>query len=174
MHARILVVEDERAIRLAVCGLLRRSGYEVEVAGNGPDALTFGWAKPTDVTRATVAGSHYVVLQQWDFEQGFQRYREIRPETAVVMITAHGTEEIAVQAIANGAADYVAKPFDNDELRVIVARVLEPTAVSANGSEIPATDDVTGTVRSIGMVRQSLPQKIREHDLRSEDWVRAS
>jgi len=53
---------------------IRQNRNDAVRAGNGPDALTFGWAKPTDVTRATVAGSHYVVLQQWDFEQGFQRY----------------------------------------------------------------------------------------------------
>jgi len=169
MHARILVVEDERAIRLAVCGLLRRSGYEVEVAETGERAVERLAREAFDLVLTDLAlGEGCTGMEV------LASAREIRPETAVVMITAHGTEEIAVQAIANGAADYVAKPFDNDELRVIVARVLEPTAVSANGSEIPATDDVTGTVRSIGMVRQSLPQKIREHDLRSEDWVRAS
>jgi DNA-binding NtrC family response regulator len=51
--------------------------------------------------------------------------KEERPETGVVMITAHGSEKIAVEAMKAGADDYVPKPFDNDELRVVVARSLE-------------------------------------------------
>jgi DNA-binding NtrC family response regulator len=51
--------------------------------------------------------------------------KQERPETGVVMITAHGSEKIAVEAMKAGADDYVPKPFDNDELRVVVARSLE-------------------------------------------------
>jgi len=50
-----------------------------------------------------------------------------RPETAVVMITAHGSEKVAVQAMKAGAQDYVPKPFDNDEIRIVVQRALEHT-----------------------------------------------
>ena len=50
-----------------------------------------------------------------------------RPETVVVMITAHGSEKIAVEAMKGGAEDYVPKPFDNDEIRLVVRRALERT-----------------------------------------------
>ena len=61
---------------------------------------------------------------------GMDLLREIkasRPETAVVMITAHGSEKVAVQAMKAGAQDYVPKPFDNDEIRIVVQRALEHT-----------------------------------------------
>ncbi|MCP4039135.1 MAG: sigma-54-dependent Fis family transcriptional regulator, partial [bacterium] len=51
--------------------------------------------------------------------------KDLRPETAVVMITAHGSEKIAVEAMKGGAEDYIPKPFDNDEIRVVVKRALD-------------------------------------------------
>ena len=54
-----------------------------------------------------------------------KRVKELRSETAVVMITAHGNEKIAVEAMKAGAEDYVPKPFDNDEIRVIVRRAID-------------------------------------------------
>ena len=53
--------------------------------------------------------------------------KELRPECAVVMITAHGSEAIAVEAMKSGAEDYVPKPFDNDEIRLVVQRALDRT-----------------------------------------------
>ena len=57
--------------------------------------------------------------------QVLERARAFDPDLAVIMITAYGSEKIAVQAMKLGAADYVPKPFDNDELRVVVRRVME-------------------------------------------------
>ena len=51
--------------------------------------------------------------------------RRVDPDLAVIMITAYGSEKVAVQAMKLGAVDYVPKPFDNDELRVVVRRVVE-------------------------------------------------
>src|SRR5207253_350732 len=55
------------------------------------------------------------------------KVKALRPESAVVMITAHGSEKIAVEAMKAGAEDYVPKPFDNDQIRLVVARALERT-----------------------------------------------
>jgi len=54
-----------------------------------------------------------------------ERVRGVNPDTAVIMITAYGSEKVAVQAMKAGAADYIPKPFDNDEMRVVVARVID-------------------------------------------------
>jgi DNA-binding NtrC family response regulator len=211
MNAKILVVEDEKAIRLALGGLLRRSGYEVELAENGEQA------------RERLSGGGFdLVLTDLSLGDGasgmdvLAASKQARPEAAVVMITAHGSERIAVQAIARGADDYLPKPFDNDELRLVVARNLARSRLAREHRELlervaraeallPPIDpeqvsfsdakrrvvtaferayllgalrrnggNVSRTARTIGMVRQSLQQKIREHDLRSEDWKQAS
>src|SRR5262249_43393052 len=57
--------------------------------------------------------------------QVLEHARNVDPDVAVIMITAHGSEKIAVQAMKLGAADYLPKPFDNHELRVVVRRVVE-------------------------------------------------
>ncbi|HTF33518.1 MAG TPA: sigma-54 dependent transcriptional regulator [Myxococcota bacterium] len=122
MSARILIVEDERAIQLALSGLLRREGYEVAVADSAEAALAQLREGPADLVLTDLALGQGL--------SGMDVLREVkasRPETAVVMITAHGSEKVAVQAMKAGAQDYVPKPFDNDEIRIIVQRALEHT-----------------------------------------------
>lgn len=120
MTSKILVVEDEHAIRLALKGLLKREGHEVSLAENGDVAI--------EILREEVFDLVITDLALGRGKSGMDVLRaakEARPETGVVMITAHGSEKIAVEAMKAGADDYVPKPFDNDELRVVVARSLE-------------------------------------------------
>src|SRR2546421_6227885 len=119
MPGRILVVDDEKAMLLALKGLLSKEGYQVETAANGAEGL-----------RAIETGSFHVVLTDLSMNgvggmQVLEHARRFDPDLAVIMITAHGSEKIAVQAMKLGATDYVPKPFDNDELRVVVRRVME-------------------------------------------------
>ena len=120
MSSKILVVEDEHAIRLALKGLLKREGHSVELAEDGEVAIERLEAEAFDLVITDLAlgrgASGMDVLRV---------AKQDRPETAVIMITAHGSEKIAVEAMKSGADDYVPKPFDNDELRVVVARSLE-------------------------------------------------
>ena len=120
MTSKILVVEDEHAIRLALKGLLKREGHEVDLAENGEVAIEKLHSDVFDLVITDLAlgrgASGLDVLRAAKLE---------RSETGVVMITAHGSEKIAVEAMKAGADDYVPKPFDNDELRVVVARSLE-------------------------------------------------
>jgi DNA-binding NtrC family response regulator len=122
VNPRILVVEDEAAIRLALSGLLRREGYDVEQAESGEPAIARLRADAFDLVLTDLAlgagPSGMDVLRA---------AREFQPETPVVMITAHGSEKIAVEAMKAGASDYVPKPFDNDEIRLVLRRALERT-----------------------------------------------
>jgi DNA-binding NtrC family response regulator len=121
--ARILVVDDERAIGIAIQRLLAARGHEVDTARSFDEAME----------RLAGAGYHLVIT---DLGLGaasgmdvLRRVKEHTPETAVVMITAYGSERTAVEAMKLGAADYVPKPFDNDELELVVERVLEGQAL---------------------------------------------
>jgi DNA-binding NtrC family response regulator len=120
VNARILVVEDEKAIQLALQGLLSREGYEVVLADSGEAALALLDEQAFDLVLTDLSlgrgASGMAVLE------GAKR---LRAETAVIMITAHGSEKIAVEAMKAGAEDYIPKPFDNDEIRVVVRRALE-------------------------------------------------
>src|SRR5581483_1928099 len=119
MQGRVLIVDDEKAMVLAVNGLFTKEGYHVETARSGEEAV-----------RLLEAGSFHVVVTDLSMDglsgmQVLERARALDPDVAVVMITAHGSEKLAVQAMKLGAADYLPKPFDNDELRVVVRRNVE-------------------------------------------------
>jgi two-component system nitrogen regulation response regulator NtrX len=120
--SKILVVEDERAIQLALKGLLSKAGHEVEVAGSGEEAIEKLGEGPFDLVLTDLA----LGKKKTGMDVLFHA-KQIRAETPVVMITAHGNEKIAVEAMKTGAEDYVPKPFDNDELRLVVQRALDKT-----------------------------------------------
>ena len=121
MTVRVLVVEDERAIQLALGGLLRKEGYAVATAEDAASAIATLRAEPFDLVVTDLSlgrgGTGMDVLRA---------SKEQNPDAPVLVITAHGSERVAVEAMKAGAEDYVPKPFDNDELRLIVARALEP------------------------------------------------
>jgi DNA-binding NtrC family response regulator len=133
MSGRVLIVEDEAGIRLALTGLLRREGYQVVQCERGDDALARLDAEAFDFVLTDLAlgegPSGLDVLR-------FTKQRQ--PETPVAMITAHGNEKIAVEAMKLGADDYVPKPFDNDEIRLVVRRALERTRLARENRELRA------------------------------------
>jgi len=118
---RVLVVEDEAAIRLALSGLLKKLGHEVIGVESGALALE------------KLRDSFDLVITDLSLGHGpsgldvLRAAKEASPDMPVVMITAHGSERIAVEAMKAGAEDYVPKPFDNEELRMIVTRALDRT-----------------------------------------------
>jgi len=166
VRARILVVEDEHAIQLALKGLLGREGYEVEVAGSGEEAQARLRETVFDLVLTDLAlgrgASGMDVLRAAKAE---------RPETAVVMITAHGSERIAVEAMKAGAEDYVPKPFDNDEIRLVVRRALERTRLARENRWLLEQverqygfENLIGTGSAMRQVFATL-QKVAETDL---------
>ena len=106
----VLIVDDEAAIRESLQTLLELEGYRIETAGDGEEGLT----------RLAESAYDLVLL---DFalpdKNGLQLLAEIRerdPDASVIMITAYGTVENAVQAMQSGAANFIQKPWDNEKL----------------------------------------------------------
>jgi DNA-binding NtrC family response regulator len=129
---RVLLVEDERAIQIALKGLLAKEGYEVEVAGSGQAAIVALDEQPAfDLVLTDLAlGSGPDGLAVLDHA------KKVRAEAPVIVITAHGNEKVAVSAMKAGAADYVPKPFDNDEIRLVVRRALDHTRLAREHREL--------------------------------------
>ena len=119
MKGRLLVVDDERGILVALKGLFGKEGYEVETAESGEEALARVKAGPFDVIITDLS------LQGMSGLDLMRSVRQLDPGCAVLMITAYGTQRIAVEAMKAGAEDYLPKPFDNDELRIKVRNVME-------------------------------------------------
>ncbi|HJZ85740.1 MAG TPA: sigma-54 dependent transcriptional regulator [Polyangia bacterium] len=129
-RARILVVDDEANARTALGELLRDQGYAVETAADGFKALPkleeFG--PDLLLTDLKMPGLDGIELMR--------RSRESDPERAVVVMTAFGAVETAVEAMRAGAADYLTKPINLDELAVVIERALERRRLRAEAGQL--------------------------------------
>ena len=115
---RILVVDDEKIKRVTLSDDLATQGYEVEVAGDGQEAIDKLSAAAFDVvvTDLKMPNVDGIELLKW-IKQG------PLAEVAVVMMTAYGSIEVAVEAVKLGAFDFVTKPFRNDDIFPLLARI---------------------------------------------------
>ena len=116
---RILVVDDEPAQRELVSGFLRKHGFDVVEAGGGREGVARFKHEPFDLVLTDQRMPDLSGLEV------LEAVRSTSPETAVVIMTAYGTIETAVSAIRAGAADYLTKPLNLDELLHRVHRVRE-------------------------------------------------
>ena len=116
--SRILVVDDEADIRESLETLLELEGYQVDLAQNATEGLQRISTRPYDLI--------LLDLMMPD-RSGMEVLRDIRErdtETPVVLITAYGSVEVAVQALKSGANDYFSKPWDNEKLLLEIARMI--------------------------------------------------
>ncbi len=132
----ILVVDDEETIRYTLRTLFSRAGYDVETTASAEEALKHFEVAPE---RFPVVVTDYQ-LERMDGLAFLARLKAIHPAVAVIMITAHGSERVAVEAMKRGAVDYFSKPFKNDELLLKVDLAFAPfergRARQAEGPEV--------------------------------------
>jgi nitrogen regulation protein NR(I) len=128
---QVLIVDDEPNLRKILSAQLTRDGYDVMIAEDGEQGLS-------------MLKEHHIDMVITDLKMpkvdGMTLLKEALredPELPVVMITAHGTVDTAVEALKSGAFDYLTKPFDKDEVRQIVAKALKTKELS--GAEASQT-----------------------------------
>jgi len=119
----ILVVDDEEPQRRVLAGFLRKAGYEVQAASSADEALAVVASRTVDLVLTDLRMPQKTGVELLDAVRG------VNPEIPVVVMTAYGTVASAVTAMKRGAADYLAKPVDLDELEVLVGRTLERRAL---------------------------------------------
>jgi DNA-binding NtrC family response regulator len=119
MQFRILIVDDEEVIRNSISLYLRREGYQVDVCVSGEEGLRRLEADAPDLVLLDVK------LPGMGGLEVLRRAKEAKEDLIVIMITAYGSVESAVQAMKVGAYDYISKPLDLDELDVIIKKGLE-------------------------------------------------
>ena len=113
---RVLLVDDEPLMRLSMVDALESIGHDVEAAASGTEGIEAIRQRPFDlvITDLRLPGADGLTVLTAAKEQS--------PPTEVVVITAHGSVETAVGAMKLGAFDYITKPFQMDELLLIVER----------------------------------------------------
>ena len=117
--ARVLVIDDHDAMREGMAVTLKKSGHEVAAVRSGPDGLAAYKKARFDLVVTDLK------MEGMDGLEVVQRLKDLDAESVVMVVTAHGTIEIAVQAMQRGAYDFITKPFPPDVLRAKVERGLE-------------------------------------------------
>ena len=135
-RSTVLIVEDDVALREALSDTLELAGYEVVAVADGERALAELKARPVGLMFSDVQ------MAPMDGFELLKRVRAERPDLPVVLMTAYGTIEKAVQAMRDGAADYLVKPFEGSVLVEMAGRFLAAPRVSGN-RELVAEDPRT-------------------------------
>ncbi len=121
---RILIVDDELIMRESLAGWLERDGYRVDKASSGEEALDRLKEIRFDIILLDIK------MEGMSGLDVLRRVKEDDPDAAVVMITAYGSISTAIEAMKNGAYDYMLKPFDPGELGVLIEKILRQQATA--------------------------------------------
>jgi two-component system response regulator AtoC len=117
--SRVLVIDDDASLRFTLEAVLSDAGLVVETCDGGANGLAAFDARGADIVLTDLA------MPDMDGMQVLERMRASDPSVPVLMLTAHGSERVAVAAIKAGAFDYIPKPFDPDELVLAVRRAID-------------------------------------------------
>jgi two-component system response regulator AtoC len=126
----VLLVDDEPAVLFTLSEVLSERGHKVITARSGSDALTKLDDVETVLTDLSMPGMDGLELMTQVVSRD--------PALPVILLTAHGSERVAVDAMKRGAYDYLAKPFDIDEVAVVIARAVEARRLRVDNQRLAA------------------------------------
>jgi len=133
MAKKILLVDDEPRILTLLHSVLRTEGLEAVSAKDGPSAIALLKAQKFDLMISDIR------MSPMDGMELFRVARAECPDMPVILLTAHGSVETAIEAMKNGAFDYLTKPFKVDELILTVKRAIEYCEIKAERDELRET-----------------------------------
>ena len=125
MKAQVLVVEDDDIMRITVCDHLTSLDLKVTEAASGHEALELVKNKNYDIIVSDIR------MPGMDGQKLLTAVKQLCPATDVIMMTAHGSSDHAVDCLKKGAADYILKPFDLDDLSCRIERILSIQKIKA-------------------------------------------
>jgi len=131
-NLRIVVVDDEPAQRELIGGFLTKQGHEVLPAASGAEALAYVKDRQVDLVLSDCR------MPGMSGPELLLGIKAVNPEIPLILMTAYGTVETAVQAMKDGAADYLTKPLDLEELLIRLARVAEQSRLRSEVRDLQA------------------------------------
>ena len=158
MATDILIVDDERDIRSLISMTLEDEGYATKQAAGAAEARNLLLSEPPKLAILDIwmrdSDMDGLELLEWS--------KSIYPDLPILMISGHGTIETAVQAIRNGAYDFIEKPFKEERLLMMVARALESAKLARENNELRAkmTDGVAPELVGKSAVMRGIRQSI--------------
>ena len=158
--SRLLIIEDEPAMRTALVETLRGLGYRTRSAATGPEGLEMACTEESDLILLDV------MLPGLD---GYALCRELRQRgrrTPVLMLTAKGLVDDRVEGLESGADDYLVKPFSRKELTARVRALLRRAAHAASGPESLTLGNITFDFKAMTCRRGTSPIPINPREIR--------
>ena len=132
----ILIVDDERDIRELLSDILRDEGFTTRLAANSDECMTQINAEPPALMILDI----WLKDSRMDGIDILKSVRRDNPDVPVVIISGHGNIEIAVAAIKQGAYDFIEKPFNIDQLMVVITRAMETSRLRRENSSLRRRD----------------------------------
>ena len=143
-QANILVVDDDAATRDLLHEVLTDAGHRVVTSASGEDALEIGRRESFEVIISDMRlGPHLSGLDV------LRAYKSVQPESEVILITAFGSMETAIEAVKAGAFDYLSKPFKLEEVLLVVGRALENRSLVAENRNLKRQLGTQAQMRSL-------------------------
>ena len=149
----MLVIDDDLRMRQLIAEILSGEGYKPVTVGDSREALIMLKERVYDLVITDLKMPHVDGFDILDFA------KKANPDAIVIMVTAHGTVESAIKAIRKGAYDYIQKPFNPDQLLLLVARALEhlkllhENKILAEEVKNLKTDDFVGSNHAITSIK---------------------
>lgn len=139
----ILVVDDDEVARKLLKEILERDGYAVQLASSGEEAVTLSASTFFPVVVSDIR------MLDLDGLDVLRHFRTNHPRTVVILMTAFGSMETAVEAIKEGAFDYISKPFKIDDFKTIFRKAVKQAEVLAGPRTEAPAHELSGEVRGI-------------------------
>ena len=136
----ILIVDDERDIRELISDILKDEGYSTRLAANSEECMAAINAEPPALMILDI----WLKDSQMDGIDILKAVKRDNPDVPVVIISGHGNIEIAVAAIKQGAYDFIEKPFNIDQLLVVISRAMEASRLRRENSTLRRKDVTAG------------------------------
>ena len=163
--SKILIIDDEKAIRRALREILEFEGFEIEEAENGKE----GFEKATSTVFDLIFCD--IKMPQMDGMEVLDALMKANSETPIILISGHGNIETAVQAIKNGAFDFIEKPLDLNRILITIRNAKEKTQLVQETIQLKKTvkrfkgDSIIGETKGIIHIKEMI-QKVAPSDAR--------
>ena len=161
--AKILIIDDERSIRNSLREILEYEGYEVKDAGDGVEGFKIASEEKFDIILSDIK------MPKMDGLELLDKLKEAGVDSQIIMISGHGTIETAVEAIRNGAFDFIAKPLDLNRVLITLKNALTNSTLVKETTilkkKVLRSNEIVGESDAINNIK-SLIEKVAPTDAR--------
>ncbi|MEO7311533.1 MAG: sigma-54 dependent transcriptional regulator [Chitinophagaceae bacterium] len=151
---KILIIDDERAIRNTLSEILQHEGYKAETAENGEEGLRRFSAESFDVVLCDIK------MPKMDGIEFLEKAKAVNPDVPIIMISGHGNIETAVEAVKKGAYDFISKPPDLNRMLITIRNATDKTTLVTETKtlkrKISKVQDMIGDSQAIKKIKETI------------------